>query len=186
MSPAAALPTDLPDLLGRCVEGQRAAWNELHEIYRPLAFAFLCRLGVSTREADDACQEVFLQIFRYLHRFEGRADFRTWLYKLCISQAARRRRRAMLLGPLTWLRRCLTTPVAWSDGHAQDLVHQALGALSPRQREIFVLFELEGLATADIARLLGCPSASTRRLLQEARRRFEEVIRDQPMTRTAP
>ena len=37
-------------------------------------------------------QDVFAQVVRYLPRFEGRADFRTWLFKLCISQVNRRRR----------------------------------------------------------------------------------------------
>jgi len=53
----------------------------LHAVYRPQAVSFLLRLGVRPREADDACQDIFLQVFRYLHRFEGRADFRTWFYK---------------------------------------------------------------------------------------------------------
>lgn len=173
-----------PDLLDRCVAGDRRAWRELHRIYRPQALAFLRRLGVRPRDAEDACQEVFLQIFRYLEGFEGRADFRTWLYKLCISQAARVRRRTAFLYPLSWLRRPAGEPVTlpgWSESRAVELVDRALDALPARHRAVFVLFELEGLATAEIARLLGCPDATVRRQLQEARRRFELVVRDEPL-----
>jgi RNA polymerase sigma-70 factor (ECF subfamily) len=173
-----------PDLIDRCVAGDREAWRALHETYRPQALTFLSRLGVSPREAEDACQEVFLQIFRYLDRFERRADFRTWLYKLCISQAARLRRRAALLRPFAWLwgsaGEGVTLP-EWSDGRAGALAERALAALRPRERTVFVLFELEGWSTADIARLVGAPGASVRRQLQEARRRFEAVIRDEPL-----
>src|SRR4051794_1649247 len=98
--PAAAVKADLID---RCLAGDRQAWDELHRRSRPQALAFLRRLGVGPREAEDVCQEVFLQIVRYLPRFERRADFSTWLYKLCISQAGRLRRRAALLRPLSWL-----------------------------------------------------------------------------------
>jgi RNA polymerase sigma-70 factor (ECF subfamily) len=171
-----------PDLLDRCVAGDRRAWGELDRLYRPHALAFLSRLGVGPREREDACQEVFVQIFRYLHRFERRADFRTWLYKLCISQAERLRRRAVLLRPLCWLG--MTEPVSlpqWSESRAAELVDRALAALSARQRTVFVLFELEGLATAEVALVLRCPHATVRRQLQEARDHFCRFVRDEPL-----
>jgi RNA polymerase sigma-70 factor (ECF subfamily) len=171
-----------PDLIDRCVAGERQAWRELHACHRPVALRFLRRLGVGPREAEDACQEVFLQIFRYLHRFERRADFRTWLYKVCISQAARLRRRAVLRRPLSWLGLGDgTTPPQWSDSQAAALADRALAALGARHRTVFVLFELEGLGTAEIAGALGSPAATVRRQLQEARRQFERFVRDQPL-----
>jgi RNA polymerase sigma-70 factor (ECF subfamily) len=175
-----------PDLLDRCVAGDARAWRELHETHRPIALAFLRRLGVQPREADDACQEIFVQIFRYLPAFERRAEFRTWLYKLCMSQAARLRRRALLRLPLQWLRRAVADPVALpelSPMRAVELVDRALSALTPRQREVFVLFEFEELPTAEIARLLGSPGPTVRRQLHEGRQRFEASIREQPLPR---
>ena len=176
--------TTAPELLDLCVAGDREAWRALHAQYRPQALGFLLRLGVGPREAEDACQDIFLQVFRYLDRFERRADFHTWLYKLCISQAARLRRRALLAGPLRWWRRGLGEPVALpelSANRSGELVERALARLSPRQREVFVLFEFEELATAEIARLLGAPSATIRRQLQEARHIFERWVREQPI-----
>ena len=75
---AAAIFRD--DLLDRCVAGDEGAWHELHHEHRPRALSFLRRLGVRPHEVDDACQEVFLQVFRYLDRFERRADFRPATY----------------------------------------------------------------------------------------------------------
>jgi len=172
------------ELLDRCLAGDRPAWRALHAAYRPQAMAFLRRLGVRPREAEDACQEIFLQIFRYLPTFERRADFRTWLYKLCISQAARARRRALVRRPLTWLRAQLCEPVAQTElsvSRSVELVDSALAVLSARQRGVFVLYELEDLPTAEIARLLGAPPATVRRQLQEARHKFEQQVRAQPL-----
>jgi RNA polymerase sigma factor (sigma-70 family) len=128
-----------------------------------------------------------VQIVRYLPRFERRAEFRTWLYKLCLSQAERLRRtrwRMVLLEPLAWLRQRLE-PVAFdvpcSPVRAVELCEGALATLSLRQRSVFVLFELEGLATAEIAELLACPAATVRRQLQEARGAFERYVREGPM-----
>jgi RNA polymerase sigma-70 factor, ECF subfamily len=173
-------------LLDRCVAGDAAAWADLHRRYQPQALAFLRRLGVGTREAEDACQEVFLQVVRYLPRFERRADFRTWLYKLCISQAERTRRgrwRAMVQMPLSWLghrREPAAAAAGCSPGRAAELCEAALATLSRGQRSVFVLFELEGLGTAEIAALLECPAATVRRRLHEARRRFERHVSEAP------
>jgi RNA polymerase sigma-70 factor (ECF subfamily) len=169
------------DLLERCVAGDAGAWDELLRQYQPHARAFLRRLGVPPPEAEDACQEVFVQVFRYLPRFERRADFRTWLYKLCISQAARVRRRAALRRPLAWLG--LAAPAAapeWSASRAVELCDRALAAMGARHRAAFVLFELEGLGGAEVARALGVPEASARRMIQEARRLFEDFVREEP------
>jgi RNA polymerase sigma-70 factor, ECF subfamily len=179
-----AVAVNRPELLDLCVAGDQRAWRDLHALYRPCALAFLLRLGVGPREAEDACQDVFLQVFRYLHRFERRADFRTWIYKLCISQAARFRRRAALARPLLWLKRGFGETIALpelSDASSRDLVERALATLGPRKREVFVLFELEELSTAEIARLLGSPGATIRRQLQEARHEFERYVREQPL-----
>ena len=184
MTTMAAAAICCPELLDQCVAGDPRAWRELHAAYRPQAVSFLLRLGVRPREADDACQEIFLQVFRYLHRFERRADFRTWLYKLCISQAARARRRALLTRSLRWISGAPTEAVAtpdFSSARSWALVDGALSILSRRQREVFVLFEFELLPTAEIARLLGAPPATVRRQLQEARQKFEGFIRAQPL-----
>jgi RNA polymerase sigma-70 factor (ECF subfamily) len=177
-----------PELLDQCVAGDRGAWRELHAVYRPQAVSFLLRMGVRPREADDACQDIFLQVFRYLHRFEGRADFRTWFYKLCISQAARARRRALLARSFRWISGARADAVATPDFSAERssaLVDGALGTLTGRQREVFVLFEFEQMPTAEIARLVGSPPATVRRQLQEARQKFERFIHEQPLERDA-
>jgi RNA polymerase sigma-70 factor (ECF subfamily) len=174
-----------PDLLDRCIAGDRGAWRELHALHRPSTRALLRRLGVDEREADDACQEVFLQVFRYLGRFERRADFRTWLHKLCIGQAARVRRRALLTRPLLWLQRGINLGASetlpdLSPGRSEALVEGALRSLSARQREVFVLFEFEEMSTLAIANLLAAPHPSVRRQLQEARHKFEQHVREHP------
>jgi RNA polymerase sigma-70 factor (ECF subfamily) len=184
MSAAAAFrhePDDVDQLIDRCLGGDRAAWGTLYQGHRPRAVAFLRRLGVPSREAEDAWQEVFLQVFRYLARFERRADFRTWLYKLCISQAARWRRRAVLSRPLSWLGMAepITQP-EWSTSRAVELVDRALGRMSARHRAAFVLFELEGVPVAGVAQVLGIPEPSARRNIHEARTAFQAFVREQP------
>ncbi len=175
-----ALPTPLVD---RCLDGDEGAWRALHKDYQPQAVRFLRRLGVPPSEADDLCQEVFIQVFRYLPGFQRRADFRTWLFKICISQANRRRRTQ------SWLalfgRRAAAEAASagpeWSNEEAARRAQQALDRMKPIHRQAFVLFELEGLSGQEIARVFDCPIATVWRRLSYARQEFEGWVKEGPL-----
>jgi RNA polymerase sigma-70 factor (ECF subfamily) len=173
----------LQPLIARCVLGEDQAWRDLHRNYYPVASRFLRRMGVSASELDDACQEVFVQVFRYLARFEQRADFKTWLYKLCLSQSSRIRRRRRVHEVLDWLRgrdpslAGAAVEPEWSASAASMRVKQALDQMKPMHKEVFVLFELEGVQGEEIARILHCPAATVRRRLHYARQEFETLLR---------
>lgn len=171
---------DRGGLLDRCVAGEADAWRALHETYHGVAGAFLRKLGVPDREAEDACQEVFVQVFRYLGRFERRADFKTWLYRLCITEARRVRRRSAVAGLLRWFSPPETAAMvtvapgaASTDAEAWRVVKAALDGMKPAHRTAFVLYEMEGLSGEQIARIEGCPVATVWRRLHHARKEFE-------------
>jgi RNA polymerase sigma-70 factor (ECF subfamily) len=167
-------------LFDRCVTGDRQAWRDLHRTYYPVACRFLIHMGITGSDLDDACQEVFVQVFRYLARFEHRSDFKTWLYKLCLSQSGRVRRRRKLQKALAWLwGHGITARTAghdWSEVMVGERVRQALDQMRPLHREVFVLFALEGVEGNEIARILGCPATTVRRRLHDARQEFEQFL----------
>src|ERR1041384_7771920 len=91
-------------LLLECARGNHEAWRSLHYRYYPVTVAFLRKLGVREPDLEDASQEVFLQMHRYLPRFRGNSQLKTWLYRLCITQARQVRRRRRLGEALrSWL-----------------------------------------------------------------------------------
>lgn len=170
-------------VIQRCVAGDGVAWRDLHRSLFPSAVAFLRQMGVRDADLDDVCQEVFLQVFRYLGRFQRRADLTTWLYKICISQAARLRRRqkvtrvlAAVFGPREAAG--LQASVDLSEDDITRRARAALQRLSPRHREVFVLYELEGLAGDEIARILDCPVATVWTRLHYARAQFQRAVED--------
>ena len=171
--------TDAQTLWSRCIGGEQPAWRALHAQYYPVAHAFLRRLGVRPAELEDACQEVFVQVFRYLARFEQRAEFKTWLYKLCISQTARLRRRAALAGAV---RLALGRPAPggdpheWTETEAQRRLQRALAGMKAIHRTVFVLYELEGLGGEEIARIILLPFGTVRRRLHHARDEFRALV----------
>ncbi len=170
------------DLIARCVGGDERAWRELHRGYHAVAVRFLRRMGVPPSDLDDACQEVFAQVFRSVGRFEGRAEFQTWLYKLCLSQAHRYRRRGRLRQALHFVlgHEARVHPAAghpgWNEPELARKVREVLAKMKRLHREVFVLFELEGQEGDAIARILGCPPATVRSRLHYARAEFEALL----------
>lgn len=168
-------------LLTDCIAGRKQAWSTLHRLYYPVSLAFLRKLGVDANQIEDVCQEVFLQMHRYLPRFRGDADLTTWMYRICISEARRYRRRQKISRVIT---RLLgqeqppepSTQLDWNEASAPRRVQSALGELPARRRTILVLFDLEGLSGAQIAEIMGCSVASVWRELHYARQCFVQAF----------
>jgi RNA polymerase sigma-70 factor (ECF subfamily) len=169
------------ELIGRCLAGERAAARVLHAQYYPIAAAFLRKLGTRPDDIEDAAQEVFMQFFRYLSSFRGDAELKTWLYRLCMTEARRARRRRRLSAALAVLlmredRRQVTPPSTCGDATMVKLVGRALDRMSEGHRLVFVLFEMEGLPGKQVAEIAGCPEATVWRRLHDARRLFRETL----------
>jgi RNA polymerase sigma-70 factor (ECF subfamily) len=168
-------------LVTRCVEGDETAWRDLHRTYYPVAAAFLRKLGIKEGELADTCQEVFVTLFRHLPTFRGESELKTWLYRLCATEAAKSRRRSRLWGTMLRVlhQEHEGEPIAsleWSQAHARKKVDEALDLMKADERLVFVLFEMEGLKGEQIASVVGCPVATVWRRLHYARRAFSEAL----------
>jgi RNA polymerase sigma-70 factor (ECF subfamily) len=172
------------DLLDSCVAGNPSAWRNLHVRYHRTALSVLRRLGVPPNQLEDACQEVFLDVFNYLPRFRREADFRTWLYRICMSRARTARRRAKISSLLSSL-----MPFSGSggnehieEGQASRQLASALSRLSEAERQVFVLFELEGLSGKEVAEIIERPEATVFRRLHDARGHFKAALAERSAT----
>ena len=169
------------DLIHRSLAGDREAVRDLHDEYAPVAIAYLSRLGTQPGEIEDACQEVFLRFFRHLAAFRGEAELKTWLFRLCVTEARRARRRRRLAALVVGLlQREPTTravpPAIWSDTTIQKLVARALDRMAPAQREAFIRFEIQGMTGKEVARMNGSSLPATFRRLYEAQRVVRETL----------
>ncbi len=170
------------DLLDGCVAGSPTAWRGLHQRYQRTALAVLRRMGVPGSHLEDACQEVFVDVFRYLPRFRREADFRTWLYRICLSQARVTRRRVRLWSLFSKVSPPQVGPESveqpLDEGQASRQLAKAIERLSEAERVVFVLFELEGLSGQEIAEVIQRPQATVFRRLHDARKRFTAALEE--------
>jgi RNA polymerase sigma-70 factor, ECF subfamily len=173
----------MPTLVDRCAAGDEDAWRELFSLYHPVVLRFLRRMGLPPADAADAAQEVFVQVHRYVSRFEQRANLKTWLYKVCLSQASRRQRANKIQQAIRRLFR--QTPAApplpseLPESEAQRVLIRAIEQLKSIHRDVFMLFEIEGLSGAEISRVLDCPVTTIWRRLHYARKELASILDNQ-------
>src|SRR5262245_60611662 len=148
---------------------------ETFERYAPFVWRVVRRMGVAEADAEDVCQEVFLVVHRRLTEFEGRASLRTWIYGICLRCAAAYRNRAYHRREV----RAAEPVEATRDAEqAQELelsralhtLDQVLNGLPDKQREVYVLYELEELTMPEVAAAIGCPVQTAYSRLHAARR----------------
>ncbi|MCL4821760.1 MAG: sigma-70 family RNA polymerase sigma factor [Vicinamibacteria bacterium] len=170
-------------LLEQCRGGDAAAFARLVALHETMVFNLALRMLGNPDEARDVSQDVFLQVYRTLGRFEERSSLRTWIYRIVVNLCRNRRR--------LWMRRRRDRSVGLEDLSARDesrlaqggdspydtvrrreqaeRVQRALLALSFDHRAVLVLREVEGLTCEEIAHSLGIAEGTVKSRLARAR-----------------
>jgi RNA polymerase sigma-70 factor, ECF subfamily len=180
-------PTAERALVDRCRQGDGEAFSRLVALHERMVFSLALRLLGDAEEARDLSQEVFLQVYRHLSRFEGRSSLKTWIYRIVVNQGRnrqrwwrrRRKERSCPLEDLTAADEArMSASVAGGEdspfdqvsrGERARRVQQALLELPFHQRTILVLREVEGLSCDAIAATLGLPEGTVKSRLSRAR-----------------
>jgi RNA polymerase sigma-70 factor (ECF subfamily) len=160
-----------PDLVARARDGDRDALERLLREHHDRIAALCRRLCGNDADGDDATQEALLAIVRGLPRFDGRAAFGTWAYRVatnaCLDELRRRTRR-----PRPGIEH-LPEPADHRDlGNAVAAtidVDGALATLAPEFRAAVVLRDLCALDYAEIAEVLGVPVGTVRSRIARGR-----------------
>jgi RNA polymerase sigma-70 factor (ECF subfamily) len=176
------LPGSL-SLVERCRAGESPAWRELYDAHFDFVSRVARRLGTPASELDDVCQEVFLVAFRKLSDFrDGRLT--TWLYRICANVVSdRHRRRRLRRTLLEFWRKPEEPTVDWTPDREYEsreveaAVSRVLERMAPKKREVFVLYEMEGLSGEAVAELVGCKLDTVWTRLHYARKEFEQIAR---------
>ena len=133
--------------------------------------AFAWRIAGNRHDAEDIAQQTFFQAFRAWKKFEGRAQVRTWLFRIAIRVAGRvlaeRERRPSSLEEHTG-KECDPLDVLQRDEEAFSL-QRALADLAPIHRLVLTLFTLDGLSHREIAEILECPEGTVWSRLHHAK-----------------
>ena len=188
-----AAPARDRELMALCRNGDADAFARLVALQEGMVFNLAARLLGNAEEARDVAQEVFLQVYRQLNRFEGRSSLRTWIYRIVVNQCHNRRRlwhrrrrdqeeplderRAVGVGALPQGRP--GDPGPFEHLRRRELaarVQAALLDLRFEHRAVLVLREVEGLSSEEVATALGIPEGTVKSRLSRAREALRQGL----------
>jgi RNA polymerase sigma-70 factor (ECF subfamily) len=167
---------------------ERAAVEDLFRAHADFVWRTLHRMGVEPADLPDLLQEVFVVVHRKVGMFDPRSRATTWLFAIAARVASNHRRAARhrietLVAELPERRSKDDPETITQQKRTKDKLLEALSVLSPAQRAVLVMFEVEGMSGDEIARELGIPVGTVHSRLHHAKRRVlaefgeSEVVR---------
>ena len=179
------------DVLLAVRDGDESAFNELiSRKTRPL-IQLVQRIVGELEEARDVVQVTFFKVWENRHKFDAKWSPNTWIYRiasnLAIDHLRSRRSREKSDEPVRQHLRQVTGGHAESDlsrlqqNEVAAIFRELSTGLSEKQRMVFLLKEVEGLSSAEVAEVLSCRESTVRNHLFNARRYLRrELMRRYP------
>jgi len=173
----------ITSLVDRAKTGDEDAFADLMRTYESRIIGLGIHMGLSRDDAQDACQEAFVRVFKHISRFESGRVFFKWLYRIAIHavyhQMGRTRRHAALdledpgvqaqledRSPGGALQERL------DERQLAARVRECLGGLSRQERIVFVLRDLQEVPTDEIGAILRLSTVTVRRHCMAARQKL--------------
>ena len=178
-------------LLEALKAGDRAEFARLVEIYSPYIYRLALKMLVNPQDAEDILQETFIKAFRYLKGFDGRSSISTWLYRVATNEALMflRRKHPELVSidepieteegeqePLEIVDWCCLPEEELMSAEGRAYLDKAMTSLPYNLRVVFLLREIEGLSTQEVAEVLNLSESAVKTRLSRARFHLREDL----------
>ena len=173
------------DAVERARAGDTTAFRELYALHHKQVVRQLNFL-VPKADLEDVLQDVFIEVYRSIRRFEGKSAFTTWLYRLTVHVAMKSRRkhtrsRLDIVEELPDQASDSPSPDDVSmSAERQVRVEALLEKLSPKKRAVLVMHDLQGMEAQRIAEILETNILTVRTRLFYARKELEALAKEDP------
>lgn len=183
------------EILAQVRAGEPEAFEYFVRTYQRKVFRLVYTLVRNAAEADALTQDVFVKAWRAVPDFKGEAAFETWLNRIAVNavrDAVRRRKPVVSFGDLAAAEDAegaeLPRSIEPTDGTSPERdvlsrqirrrIGEALEALSPRQRSIFVMKHYEERSISEIGAATGLDDGTVKSHLFRAARKLRQKLED--------
>jgi RNA polymerase sigma-70 factor, ECF subfamily len=183
-------------LVALAQQGDMSAYDALVTRHRGKIYAMIRNMIHQEAEAWDLSQEVFIKAWHALPRFEARARFSTWLYRIAHNAVYDWARKRKIESSGEWNDEIFdreridsassTTPSGgespdetMAHGELRVKIQIALNKLSPEQREVVLLKDVQGLSYKEIAEVMSCTLGTVMSRLFYARQKLQTLLKDE-------
>lgn len=166
-------------LIASAQQQDKAAFKALYDMHIPRIYALCSRLCADRSQAEDATQEVFIQLWRKIQNFKGDSQFSTWLHSVAanVTVSYIRKQRG-------WWQNMMniddsgipeqTAEMSIADSHLEKMIAR----LPERARMVFVLHAIEGYRHEQVSEMLNMAIGTSKAQFHRARQLLEEWINE--------
>lgn len=171
------------NIISRCQAGDRVAFRSLVERCQGMVFSVALKMLADEDEAKDIVQETFLRVWLNISKYDASKRFTTWLYaivsRLCLDRLKNRRHVIALPEDEAVLRHYATNDGAQELENSEwvAIVRLLAEGLSPKQRLVFTLSQLEGLSSQEVEQATGMSAKQVKSNLYVARQTIRERLK---------
>ena len=170
------------DIIKQCKDGNKEAFRWLVQQHQRLVFSLALKMLADEEEAKDVVQETFIRVWQRISDYNPQKPFTTWLYTIASH---------LCLDRLKQMHRILPLPedesVLWRVANDEQqtlensewvsIVRMLAEGLSPRQKLVFTLCQLEGLPSAEVEQITGLDARQVKSNLYVARQTIREHLK---------
>lgn len=165
-------------LVDRFLSGDSLAFELIYRKYYDKVFAIARGVLIDADEAADAVQEIFTLVYRHLKRFDRRAKFSTWLFRIAVNRSIQEARKHRFRNKSLELTEAMSKEAPTETEDMDPQVQAALAKLAPQDRALLTLFYWEELSLNEIGDSIGCNVNAAKTRLYRARERFRVVYEE--------
>jgi len=177
-------------LAAACQAGDLRAYERLYTLHGAKMKNLARNVLGSPVDAEDAVQETFLKVQRSIATFRGQSSFLTWTYRILINTCYDARRSRLRKKEVTTDDDAEATPrieprAPGAHPSLRMALERALEKLTRHQRDVFLLYEVEGFRHAEIAGMLEITEAASKNTLFQAKKNLRDML-EPPRSSAAP
>ncbi|MBC8438596.1 MAG: sigma-70 family RNA polymerase sigma factor [Deltaproteobacteria bacterium] len=174
------------DLMQRVAKGDKNAFTTLVQLHQKSILNFIWRFMGDKTQAEDLSQEVFLKVWQSATKYEKRAKFSTWMYRIAINLCLNKKRalkiKNIFLAPLPLKKQtqintdCTTPENQLLKAEQTSQIFDILNTLPSAQRLAVTLKFYQGLTYAEISKILDRSILAVDALLVRAKKNIQKKI----------
>jgi RNA polymerase sigma-70 factor (ECF subfamily) len=178
-------------LVSKINEGDQRAFKQLVEMHQDRTYSICLGYLRNEEDAEDLAQEVFLEVFRSIHKFNGKSTIKTWIYRIAVNKSLEQLRRNNTKKRFGFLSSILGNEDILKNQHNHfdhpgiklenkeraNILFLHLEQLPKNQRAVFQLHKVDQMSYQEVAEVLEISLSSVESLMFRAKKNLQKSLR---------
>lgn len=184
--------TNQDEFIERLKKGNESAFGELIDEFQQKVFHTCISFVPNKEDAEDVVQEVFLEVYKSIHKFKGNSKLSTWIYKICTNKCLEfirkknaKKRFAFMqsitgnqipLDKTNFFTEFNHPGILLENKEKTETIYVAINSLPESQRVIFTLAKLDGKSYQEIVEITGKSLSSVESIMFRAKKNLQKKL----------